>query len=99
MTINLLTHWRNKGYNMNFGEGSILRFIRKESNSTISKVLDLGCGFGRNLMLILNELSSKDMELYGIGLTSMEGVQICNLDIECEKLPFGDNNFDLTQCN
>jgi hypothetical protein len=81
MTINLLTYWCNKGYNMNFGEGFILRFIREERNRSISKVMDLGCGSRRDLMMILNELSSKDMELYGIGLTSMEGVQICNLDI------------------
>ena len=67
MTIIFLTHWRNKGYNMNFGVDCILRFIRKERNRTISKVLDLDCGSGRDLMLIRSELSSKDMELYGIG--------------------------------
>jgi ubiquinone/menaquinone biosynthesis C-methylase UbiE len=99
MTINLLSHWCNKGYNLNFGEDCILRFIRKERNRTISKVLDLGCGSGRDLMLIRNELTSTDMELYGIGSTSIEGVQIYNLDLECERLPFLDNNFDLTLCN
>lgn len=86
--MKMLQNWRNQGYYLNYGEDCIRNFIRKERNRSISKVLDIGCDTGRDLMLIRNELSSKDMELYGIGLTSIEGIQICNLDLECEKLPF-----------
>jgi SAM-dependent methyltransferase len=94
-----LQKWRNQGYYLNYGEDCIRKFVCKESDRTILKVLDMGCGQGRDLQLIRSELSSTDVKLFGIGNIDIDGIEISNLDLECDHVPFPDGTFDLTVCN
>jgi SAM-dependent methyltransferase len=94
-----LVKWRNQGYYLNYGEDCIRKFVSKESDRTIAKVLDMGCGQGRDLRLIQSELKSTDVKLFGIGNIDIDGIEISNLDLECDDLPFPDGTFDLTICN
>lgn len=79
--------------------------LEKLSHIPFQSALDLGCGTGEMLKLILQEDAGK--ELYGIDLSekmlhvakSKLPEQVKLLLGDSEALPFSDNTFDVVYCN
>jgi len=88
--------WHDSGYQLNYGKDVIIKFVK---NQEIHSVLDIGCGTGRDLMIIKNVLSHNAVDLHGICDGHIDGVTTCHIDIECSSIPYGDNRFDLTLSN
>lgn len=79
--------------------------LEKLSHIPFQSALDLGCGTGEMLKLILQEDAGK--ELYGIDL-SEKMLQVAKSKLpeqvklllgDSETLPFSDNTFDVVYCN
>jgi len=79
--------------------------LEKLSHISFQSALDLGCGTGEMLKLILQEDAGK--ELYGIDL-SEKMLQVAKSKLpeqvklllgDSETLPFSDNTFDVVYCN
>ena len=79
--------------------------LEKLSHIAFHSALDLGCGTGEMLKLILQKDNSK--ELYGIDLSEKMldvakkklPIQVKLLLGDSESLPFPDNTFDVVYCN
>lgn len=92
---------RDKYYYLNYGQESICHFLR---NSQYTKVLDIGCGKGRDLQIAKKYAKSNNLKLHGIDINTdtnlvEEGIDLLSVDIEKERLPFADKSFDIVIAN
>ncbi|UCC38732.1 MAG: methyltransferase domain-containing protein [Candidatus Aminicenantes bacterium] len=98
---------------LNYGREIISDFVKQISdkwpNENVIRVLDVGCGSGKDLInvqkILLNKLNKK-IELYGIDYREEDsinakniGIEIFTLDIEHEEFPFDSNYFNLIIAN
>jgi len=106
--ISIIRRWRDRGYDNIYGTVTIQDWCAKfglQNTSTI-RVLDIGCGNGRDLVAIRNKLPAQPVELFGIECTddlarqaAQHGVQTYRVDLESESLPFPNNYFDIVISN
>lgn len=93
---------RDKYYYLNYGEESISSFLKK---STYEKVLDIGCGTGRDLALAKKYAKSNNVELHGVDLKpeptllEKDRHKIKKVDLERQRLPYPDESFDIVIAN
>jgi len=93
----------------NYGRDIIISMISryaKADNSEKLKVLDLGVGTGKDLEGIKNAVKEKKLELYGVECwepyikqAKERGINIFQVNIEKDKLPFKDAYFDIIIAN
>ena len=98
-----------KYFDLNYGREIIFRwienYIRKyEENQKNFKILDIGCGWGKDLTC-LSEIS-KNVDLYGIEiddekitLCQQKNITIFKINCEKERIPVNDNFFDIIIIN
>lgn len=105
----LLKQWRDQGYVNIYGAEVIDAWCRSygpELGRTV-RVLDVGCGSGRDLMTIRDALgAARHVELYGIESSSKlteaaaaRGVRMSSVDLEFSRLPYQDAFFDIVLSN
>ncbi|GMN89827.1 class I SAM-dependent methyltransferase [Francisella sciaenopsi] len=80
----------------------ILDFFSKEKD--FKNVLDIGCGAGSDLLVVRKNnaranLTGVDFGNWNQEKLSKNNIRLANVDIEKDKLPFEDNNFDLVIAN
>ncbi|WP_108507844.1 class I SAM-dependent methyltransferase [Polynucleobacter acidiphobus] len=97
--MKLLKKWRDQGYYLNYGERIIQNYAKELYQSDSLKVIDLGCGEGRDLKIFREIAGQANTELYGINFMPVDGVEISDIDLEFERLPYQDNFFDVSICN
>jgi SAM-dependent methyltransferase len=97
----IMRNWRNQGYHLNYGEAVIASWIRQlePDFKTGMRIMDVGCGSGRDLCAIGKILKFKSPLLFGVSDTSVQGVCVSNVDVEICRLPYENNYFELTLCN
>src|SRR5262249_52755943 len=100
--------WRDDGYKNIYGTDVLQNWC---SDFTAGKkeplrLLDIGCGDGRDLLAIRDALNHDSVELYGIEGTEKlaaqaraHGVRTFALDLETNRLPFNDGYFDIVVAN
>ncbi len=102
-----LRRWRDQGYDNIYGGDVIRDWCRRyrRSGSGPVRILDVGCGSGRDLVMI-REATAGPVELYGVEATEALsaqarafGIQTVTVDLECEALPFADGFFDIVTVN
>ena len=91
--------WRDQGYHLNYGEKIIQSYAKKIHQNIPIKIIDLGCGEGRDLRIFKEIANQSDVELYGINFRNVDGVLISNVDLENQLLPYEDAFFDVSICN
>jgi SAM-dependent methyltransferase len=102
-------HWRDEGYKNIYGTATISRWcsLLGSRNAESIRVLDIGCGDGRDLLAISAGIGGKRaVELFGIERTEQLAIQArqwgittSSLDLESERLPFSDRFFDVVTAN
>lgn len=81
-------------------------FIQKLKDNGLLKVLDLGCGTGRNTIYMAKmgmQVTATDISDKGLEIT-LKRAKKCGLHVEVVKhdiryIPFGDNTFDAVLCS
>jgi SAM-dependent methyltransferase len=108
--LSILKRWRDEGYGNIYGTDVIQEWcVRyRPSHPGPLRVLDIGCGAGRDLVAIREVLKpvAPDVELYGIECTAAlaaqarkHGVVTYGLDLETSALPFPDGFMDIVIVN
>jgi len=109
--MSLIRTWRDRGYGSIYGTDTIqswcAKFIEGCDPSGPVRVLDVGCGNGRDLLAIRDDAGAqRRTQLYGIECTEelarqarARGVTTFALDLECQRLPFDDGFFDIVIAN
>src|SRR5262249_16504573 len=102
-----LKRWRDEGYINIYGTDVVRAWTQRllPAEDGLSRILDIGCGDGRDLLAMGEGISGK-ADLYGIECTENLASQACRhgvrtfaLDLETSSLPFRDNFFDLVVAN
>lgn len=82
---------------------SLLDVLKLLESSTLSRLLDLGCGYGGLTMFLANRLGIDDV--YGVDINEerlsqarARGIITHKIDLEKEKLPFPCDFFDIVTC-
>ena len=97
--MQFLKNWRNESYHLNYGEKVIDKYSNMICKNLPVKVIDLGCGGGRDLKIIKKISNHVETELFGINFDPLDDIKITNIDLEFQEIPFEDNVFDVSICN
>lgn len=88
---------------LNYGRHLINKYTL-ESGKTVTQILDLGAGFGDDLLIAKTKHPSANLhavECYGPyqKILAQKGINVHNCNIEKDALPFQDESVDMIICN
>ena len=95
---------------LDYGRDIIAGWVKQFSNETPEhtelNILDVGCGEGKDLCAIKENLGTRKINLFGIDFSKShveavrkDNIQAFCLNIERERFPFPDHFFDFIICN
>lgn len=103
--------YKAKNDYLNYGRDIIAKWVNdfsKKGDNKKVKILDIGCGSGDDLINIKNILvkNNIDSKLHGVEIykdysdsAKDKGIEVISIDIEKEKIPFTDGDFDIIIIN